>query len=87
MLLVIIKYNTNKSYNAWILINNKTVSINVTMKNFTPIFSILFSRRNCDDIQGKIMRSLYRPDMFLSISSKTWTIMSFKYKTVHYKKV
>jgi len=33
------------------------------------------------------MRALYRPDSFLSISPETWTIMSSKYKTVHYKKV
>ncbi|XP_026817904.1 uncharacterized protein LOC113556886 [Rhopalosiphum maidis] len=43
--------------------------------------------RNCGDIQGKIMRALYRPDSFLSISSETWTIMSFKYKTFHYKQI
>ncbi|XP_022172881.1 uncharacterized protein LOC111035538 [Myzus persicae] len=43
--------------------------------------------RNCDDIQGKLMRALYRPDSFLSISSETWTIMSSNYKTVHYKKI
>ncbi|CAH1726699.1 unnamed protein product [Aphis gossypii] len=43
--------------------------------------------RNCDDVQGKIMRALYRPDSFLSISSETWTIMSFKYKTYHYKQI
>lgn len=33
------------------------------------------------------MRSIYRPDLFLSISTETWTIMSFKYNTVHYKQV
>ncbi|XP_029346211.1 uncharacterized protein LOC107883599 [Acyrthosiphon pisum] len=43
--------------------------------------------RNCDDIQGKLLRALYRPDYFLSISPETWTIMSSKYKTVHYKKI
>ncbi|VVC39678.1 Hypothetical protein CINCED_3A011772 [Cinara cedri] len=43
--------------------------------------------RNCDDINGKTIRSLYRPDLFLSISSETWTIMSFNYTTVHYKKI
>ncbi|KAL5233900.1 hypothetical protein ACI65C_001341 [Semiaphis heraclei] len=43
--------------------------------------------RNCDDIQGKLMRTLYRPDSFLSISSETWTIMSSNYKTVHFKKI
>lgn len=49
--------------------------------------TIFCSRRNCDDVQGKIIRSLYKPDSFLSISPETWTIMSFKYKTVHFKKV
>ncbi|XP_025423515.1 uncharacterized protein LOC112692907 [Sipha flava] len=43
--------------------------------------------RNCDDIQGKKMRSLYRPDSFLSIFAETWTIISLKYNTVHYKKI